>query len=243
LKTVSASINDQRAIRIGALVWVLAIQFFIAQLLVQSAWATPYSLTANYISDLGNTACGPYPVNTGAYVCSPWHAWMNGSFILLGVIIPLGAALAGRAFPSGRMSAAGLLLVSLAGLGLIVVGLFPENVSITPHTIGAAAHFVGGNLGMVALGLALAAARTQGNLAAYSIVLGLVGLVATLLFVSGHYLGVGIGGMERLAAYPLPLWLIVAGVSLVKRPRAPLRGRLIPSSDDHLHIGGGSGAA
>ena len=48
-------------------------------------------------------------------------------------------------------------------------------------------------------------------LAVYSIASGVVGLLATALFVSDLYLGVGIGGMERLAAYPLPLWLFVAG--------------------------------
>ena len=68
---------------IGAIVWMLAIQFFIAQIIVQSAWTTPFSLTANYISDLGNTTCGPYPVGSSMYVCSPWHAGMNASFICL----------------------------------------------------------------------------------------------------------------------------------------------------------------
>src|SRR5258707_608952 len=138
-------IDATRAIRRGAVVWMLAIQFFIAQLIVQSAWTTPFSLTTNYISDLGNTTCGPYPVDSSMYVCSPWHAWMNASFILLGVIILVGAALIQRAFPSGRTRTAGLVLLALAGPGEILVGLFPENVNITPHTIGAAAHFVSGN--------------------------------------------------------------------------------------------------
>ncbi len=167
---------------------MLAIQFFIAQLIVQSAWTTPFSLTTNYISDLGNTACGPYPVASNMYVCSPWHAWMNASLVLL----------------------------ALAGPGEILVGLFPENVNITPHTIGAAAHFVSGNLGILVLGIAIAATRRQIRLAVYSIILGSVGLLATALFVSGNYLGTGIGGMERIAAYPLPLWLIVAGISLLR---------------------------
>ena len=187
---------------------------------MQAAWATPYSLKENYISDLGNTACGRYPAGSGAYVCSPWHAWMNGSFMLLGVIILLGAALVRRALPSGGMAAAGWILISLAGPGLILVGLFPENINITPHAIGAGVEFVSGNLGMVALGTAIAATRRQAQLAAYSIVSGSVGLLAMVLFVSGHYLGAGIGGMERLVAYPLPLWLIGVGLFLYDRPTA-----------------------
>jgi len=203
-----------RAIRRGAVVWMLAIQFFIAQIIVQSAWTTPFSLTANYISDLGNTSCGPYPVGSRMYVCSPWHAWMNASFILLGVIILVGAVLIRHAFPPGRTRTVGLVLLALAGPGEILVGLFPENVNITPHSIGAAAHFISGNLGIVVLGITIAATRRQAPLAVCSISLGIVGLLATALFVSGHYLGLGIGGMERIAAYPLPLWLIVVGASL-----------------------------
>src|SRR6266508_1958968 len=209
-------LDTARTIWLGAIVWMLAIQFFIAQLIVQSAWTTPFSLTTNYISDLGNTACGPYPVASNMYVCSPWHAWMNASFILLGVIILVGAALIYCAFPAGRTRTAGLVLLALAGPGEILVGLFPENVNITPHTIGAAAHFVSGNLGILVLGIAIAATRRQIRLAVYSIILGSVGLLATALFVSGNYLGTGIGGMERIAAYPLPLWLIVAGISLLR---------------------------
>lgn len=208
--------NTARTIRRGAIVWVLAIQFFITQIIVQAAWTTPFSLTANYISDLGNTTCGPYPVGSSMYVCSPWHAGMNTSFIALGVIILVGAALIHRAFPAGRMRTIGLALLVLAGPGEILVGLFPENVNITPHAIGAAAHFISGNLGIAVLGIAIAATRRQKLLAIFSIIAGSVGLLATALFISGHYLGTGVGGMERFAAYPLPLWLIVVGVALLR---------------------------
>jgi hypothetical membrane protein len=208
----------ERGVLLGAIVWILAVEFFIAQIVVQSAWVTPFSLTQNFISDLGNTTCGPYPLDSGNYVCSPWHTWMNASFILLGLIILAGAALVRTAFPRGRSRAAGLMLLALAGAGIIAVGLFPEDVNITYHRLGAAAHFVLGNLSMVALGVALGQARLRPALAVYSIVSGVVGLLATALFVSDHYLGMGIGGMERLAAYPLPLWLIVAGSSLARNP-------------------------
>jgi hypothetical membrane protein len=206
----SAGPGVERSVRLGAAVWILAIQFFIAQFVVQSAWTTPFSLTKNYISDLGNTVCGPDPAHLSMYICSPWHAWMNASFILLGLTAFLGAVLIRGAF-RGRMWVAGLSLVALAGLGLIVVGLFPENVNIEAHKIGAGGEFVSGNLGLVALGAAMVLATSWSVLAVYSIASGVVGLLATVLFVSDQYLGAGVGGMERLAAYPLPLWLVVAG--------------------------------
>lgn len=208
----------ERAVWFGAFVWILAVQFFIAQIVVQTAWVTPFSLTQNFISDLGNTTCGPYPLDSDMYVCSPWHAWMNASFILLGLIILVGATLVRTAIPPGRSRAAGLMLLALAGAGIIAVGLFPEDVNITYHRLGAAAHFILGNLSMVALGIALWTTRQRPMLAVYTTASGVVGLVATALFVSDHYVGLGIGGMERLAAYPLPLWLIVAGISFVRYP-------------------------
>ncbi|HSX36909.1 MAG TPA: hypothetical protein VLG13_02205, partial [Patescibacteria group bacterium] len=45
---------------IGPLVWVLSVQYFVAQLLVASSWPLAYSWRRNLISDLGNTACGHY---------------------------------------------------------------------------------------------------------------------------------------------------------------------------------------
>ena len=216
--STSSGSDIERAVWLGACVWILAVQFFIAQIVVQLAWRTPFSLTQNFISDLGNTTCGSYPPDSAMYVCSPWHAWMNASFILLGLIILVGAALVPTAFPPARSRAAGLMLLALAGAGIIAVGLFPEDVNITYHRLGAAAHFILGNLGMVALGIALWTARRRPVLAVYTTVSGVVGLLATALFVSEHYLGMGIGGMERLAAYPLPLWLTVAGISFVRYP-------------------------
>jgi hypothetical membrane protein len=210
-----ASTNG-RALWIGAIAWASSVQFFVMQAVVQSAWTTPFSLAQNFISDLGNTTCGPYGTESVHYVCSPWHAWMNASFIVLGLGIVLGAALVRAMLPTGRMRSVGLALVALAGPGLIVVGFFPENVNLPIHALGAADQFIIGNLGMVVLGVALVRDRWWRALGAYSIVSGIVGLVATALFVAERFLGLGIGGMERLAAYPLPLWLTVIGVWLIR---------------------------
>src|ERR1043166_2064038 len=173
----SFSALPDRSIRIGAAVWLLAIQFFISQFVVQSAWTTPFSVTENYISDLGNTACGPYPAGTRMYVCSPWHALMNASFIILGLTILLGAVLICGAFRPGRMRAVGLSLVVLAGLGLIAVGLFPENINIAAHRIGAGVQFISGNVGLVVLGAAMLQANRPTAMAIYSIASGVVGLL------------------------------------------------------------------
>src|SRR5690349_21014675 len=126
------------AVRWGTISWLSSVQFFLAQLIVQLAWPTPYSLLHNYISDLGNTSCSEFSTNSPLYVCSPLHTLMNASFILLGITLPLGAFLTRHFFPPMRRRTIGLALVGSAGLGLILVGFAPENVNIGVHAIGAA---------------------------------------------------------------------------------------------------------
>jgi hypothetical membrane protein len=186
-------------------------QFFIAQVVVALGWDMPYNLATRYISDLGNTACAPYPAGSSIYICSPWHAGMNASFLLLGLTMATGAVLVAAAFRAGWARMLGLLLIAAAGLGVFLVGLFPENENIAVHTAGAGLNFIGGNLGMVVLGIAGSGSRRFDRA---SLVMGIFGLGGTILFVEGVFLGLGQGGMERVAAYPLTLWLTRAGLHL-----------------------------
>ncbi|MFZ0011706.1 MAG: hypothetical protein WAL97_07380 [Halobacteriota archaeon] len=41
--------------------------------------------------------------------------------------------------------------------------------------------------------------------------LGIIALVAFVLLVTGHWLGIGKGGMERTIAYPIFLWALGFG--------------------------------
>lgn len=104
-----------RATRIGSIAWISSLQFFLAQADVQSAWTTPFSLTRNYISDLGNTTCGMFPVGSASYVCSPWHALMNASFITTGITVLFGAALLRDALRPSRLGAKSLALTAAGG--------------------------------------------------------------------------------------------------------------------------------
>ncbi len=203
--------------RAAAILWLSSVQFFIMQPIVQSAWTTPFSLTQNFISDLGNTACAPYPLGSASYVCSPWHLGMNTSFVLLGITILMGVVRARAAFRPGFLREIALLLLALAGPGYVAVGLYPENVDITPHKIGAGFVFVSGNLGLALLGFAIQQTFQRTRLATSLAVLGVAGFIATVLLVTGRYMGIGIGGIERVAAYPLPVGLIMAGYFLWRR--------------------------
>ncbi len=203
-------------VRSGAIAWVLAAQFFITQVVVATAWLRHFSLRTDYISDLGNTVCAVSFANSERAVCSPWHLAMNMSFMVLGVTMIIGAVLTRDAFPPGWVRELAVLLFSLAGIGVFIVGVYPENIDNARHVLGAGLNFVSGNIALIVFGLALAQRPTHGGLKTFSIFAGTVGLLATLLFVSGNYLGIGLGGMERVAAYPMTVWQIVAGVAFLQ---------------------------
>ena len=128
-----------RAMAGGACWAVGVVQYAAAQVVAAGAWTRPYSLKNNYISDLGNTACGMFhvPHGTPYYVCSPSHAVMNASFIIFGVLTIAGALLLRRIWPAGRLARWALILWVLSGLGKIIVGIVPENTHIGLHLIGA----------------------------------------------------------------------------------------------------------
>lgn len=193
---------------VGPALWILSLQYLITQLVVAIGWQTPYSILKNTISDLGNTVCGAYD---GRQVCSPLHPLMNVSFVVLGMTMLVGAVLIYQEFRKNIGSTIGFTFMILAGLGTILVGLSPENNASDLHFLGAMLPFVIGNIGMVVLGASLKLPRWW---RIYSVLSGLMSLAALLLFVTHNYLGIGIGGMERIAAYPQTIWLIVTGIYL-----------------------------
>ncbi|HUD07118.1 MAG TPA: DUF998 domain-containing protein [Candidatus Saccharimonadales bacterium] len=195
---------------IGPIMWMLSVQYFLTQIFVARAWHPGYSLLQNTISDLGNTSCGIY---AGHYVCSPLHSWMNASFIILGSFMALGSLLIYQEFREREGTLIGFSLMAIAGVGTIIVGLFPENTDATLHIIGATLPFLFGNIGLVIVGLKLFVSK---NLNYYTLFSGIFSLVALAFFVSHRYLGLGIGGMERLTAYPQTIWLIVFGIYMSK---------------------------
>lgn len=185
---------------------MLSIQYYLIQIQTALAWPKPYSWLHNTISDLGNTGCGNY---AGRFVCSPLHELMNSSFITLGFTMALGSLLIYQEFKQSRASLIGFSFMAIAGLGTILVGLYPENTLSSLHALGAALPFFVGNVGILVLGINL---DLPWRLRLYTLSSGGVALAALLFFSRQQYLGLGVGGMERLVAYPQTLWLIAFGI-------------------------------
>ena len=181
----------------GGLAWVLTLQFFVVEAVAASRFGG-YSYRTNTISDLGTAASSARLV-------------MNGSFIVQGLLIIAGALLLapGLAGTGGRLAR---VLLTVSGLGVLLVGVFPSDGNGTVHAIAAGAHLLGGAIGLVALAYGVRP-RSEGLGTALA-VLGLAGIIGTIFFGSAVFLFLGEGGMERVAAYVLPLGLAAAGAAL-----------------------------
>jgi hypothetical membrane protein len=176
---------------------VLTLQFFVVEAIAASQYGG-YSYSADVISDLGTA-------NSSAQVL------MNASFVLQGLLIAAGALLLGPGLAGNGGRLARALLV-ISGLGVLLVGLFPSDGNATVHQIAAGAHFIGGGIGLIAL--AYGVRPRSEALGTVLALLGLAGVIGTIFFGSVVFLGLGEGGMERVAGYVIPIGLAVAGIAL-----------------------------
>ena len=133
-----------------------------------------YSVAINALSNLGvgQTAY------TNALLYSAWIA-VCGAFVLMGSLL-------------GRRTLGTGLTITLAAAGAcaVGVGLSPIRTS-APHTAFAFAAFVFG-----AVSALISYRVLRPPLSHFSVGLGIIALVAIVLFVTHHDLGIGDGGME-----------------------------------------------
>jgi hypothetical membrane protein len=206
-----------RTLRIlAAVAWLIGTaQFFVAQLAVQAAWDTPFSWAHNNISDLAETGCRNAP-GDGRWICSPLYPIMNVSFVLTGVFLAFGALLLMMALRGNTMSRIAFSALILTGVGWVLVGVYPADINENMHVLGALIIFVVGNAALV-FGSGLSSMSTMGQVG--SITLGLVGFAAAFLHFAGIYLGLGMGGMERVTAYPVSVWTAIIALLLLAGAR------------------------
>lgn len=139
---------------------------------------------------------------------------MNLSLVLLGVTMAAACILLHRLFSTvrSRWLTIGFALVGIGGVGVMLAGIFPEDSVPFFHGIGAALPFLLGNIGVVLLGISLAASLA---FRLFTLISGIVALTALVFYATGHFLGLGEGGIERVVAYPQTVWLIAFGAYLL----------------------------
>ena len=147
-----------------------------------------YSVSGMYISDLGvGTAAAPI---------------FNGSIIVLGLLLVLCAWFIFRGYRDRFL----VVALAIAGIGAAGVGTFTEGSPFGLHSAFSLITFV-----FAALATILAFRIVRPPLGYLSIVFGVVSFAALGLYVSGNYLGLGPGGMERMIVWPVLVWGIGFG--------------------------------
>jgi hypothetical membrane protein len=201
-----------RSARTGAVLLVLgALEFVVVMIVTQLYYSSSYSLSTNYISDLGNTSHSPL-----------WYLFSAG-IIALGVLSILGILLLWNTFPAGGLRVTGLALLLVASACAIVIGFFPENINGGVHSAASLGVFLLAGLGLIAIGGTMRESTGWESMRWVSIGLGAVTLVSLGLFLftnvgSSQYPGL----FERLVVAPVLLWAIVVGLYL---SRFPVRAR------------------
>jgi hypothetical membrane protein len=178
----------------GAALFAGMVQFGIALMLAE-VYYPGYNVSTNYISDLGATC------NTTCVIHQPSSLIFNSSVILMGVLVLLSAAFVQRALHVRSFA----LMLTIAGLGAVGVGLFPESTGNWHLLFSLVTFLFAGLSAVVSFGVA------RGPLSYFSGFLGLTTLAALVLYAGKMYLGLGPGGMERMIVYPVLLWAIGFG--------------------------------
>lgn len=172
----------------GGIIWIFGI-------FVSEALYPGYSVGSEYISDLG----------TG-----PWPVWLifNLSTIICGLLILAGALILVGMKPEVTF----FYGLAIAGAGLFFVGIFPVNTGFL-HSVAAGTALLIGSLA------ATDSARwLKWPFGIFSAIMGIIGLAALILLETDRYGALGPGGMERMIAYPLVLWIICYGAFLLNNP-------------------------
>lgn len=191
-----------------ALGWVVQPAYLVVEVVValRAVGAGSYAVARDSVSALG-VACG------GGGVCSPWSPAMNTAFAAFGVLVVLGAALARSSGATRRGTLATVLWV-VAGLSSVAVALAPLDRDVTTHVVAAAPVFLA-----QPVAIALHASASRGPWRWLGWTTAVVCGVAALAFV----LGIGgedvSGAAERVALWPVKVWLGLVGWQALRRLR------------------------
>jgi len=149
-----------------------------------------YSVSNNYISDLG--------IGPSAYL-------FNTSIMILGILGMIAGVLL---YKWNKIFS---ILIFISSIGAFGVGLFPENIGIL-HLISSLITFLFAGI------TAIYSYRIDVNSSRFIWpILGLISLTSLALFINRSYLGLGKGGMERMIVYPVFIWLIGISVCIIYR--------------------------
>jgi len=181
----------------GMLFFIAATQFVLG-LTIAEALYPGYSVSGNYISDLG---IGPSAVI------------FNSSAFLLGLLLVIGTYLLRHISDFKTVN----ILLLLMALGAMGIGVFTKDFRTVHGAVASTAFFFAGLAAIssfkvlkkpLSLMSIVLGAMTLGALVLFSIGMITSGsLTSDIAYDSDFYMGLGPGGMEHMIIYPAGLWL------------------------------------
>ena len=178
----------------GLLGFVAVVQFVLVIIICESLYSG-YNAGQQYISDLGNWS-----------LAGNYAAIFNASIILSGALGIASAYFIQQAFKN-RLFTSLLIIYSFCS---ILIGVFAEDISMSMHGISSLISLI------CLLGAGFMTYKFVKSPLSYApLILGGVIIIAVVLQGSGNYLGLGLGGIERLEIYPALLWGLVFDAYLI----------------------------
>jgi hypothetical membrane protein len=183
---------------VAGVLFFVAVTQFILGLAIAEALYPGYSLSENYVSDLG---------------VGPSSIIFNSSVFLLGLLLVFGTYFLRHISDLKTVNR----LLFLMAIGTMGVGVITKDFTVAHGAVSSVAFFFSG-LSAIASAKALKkplslisivlGAMTLGALGLFSI--GMItggSLTSNIAYDSNFYLGLGPGGMERMIIYPSLMWL------------------------------------
>jgi hypothetical membrane protein len=187
----------------GALIFVAVTQFVLG-VIVSEALYSGYSISSNYLSDLG---------------VGPSSMIFNSAVFLMGLLLIIGAYFLHRAFNFTLLT----VTFVLTAIGSMGVGIFTKDAG-TIHSVAALFFFLFSGLSAI---FAVICSYVHGfklmkmPFSAVAVILGLIELGGFALFIGKIYFGLGVGGMQRMVVYPVLMWEAGFGGYLMAHPDKP----------------------
>jgi hypothetical membrane protein len=198
------------ASRAGILCGLLAPLLWASVIVLGGSLRPGFSHFTQYISELGERG-------------SPTELLMRyAAFMLTGLMHLAFAGTLATTFRSSRLGVVAALLIGLNGLARIGAGFFPCDVACEETgSLGQRMHSLSAGVGFLALAVSIILwsvvfKRTSRlrNLAAYSVISGVLGLAFLLLMLWSAEHGTARGLFERLSSGVLSLWILVFALRL-----------------------------
>ncbi len=198
----------------GVLLLVGSIQFLLGVVIGESQYPG-YNTSRNTLSDMSGSCPSIDPSNllkcVNSVVLQPSATIFSTIVFIIGSTIAVSAYLVHKTL-SGKIVP---ILLAVTGIAAMGFGIFPGNAGMA-HVYFASTTFYSGSLAAIASYRILKESKPMQYI---SIALGVIAIIILLsLFTPGGspFTKIfGVGGTERLVAYPIVLWLVMLGTYLL----------------------------